>query len=75
MPKTTPAEMKAAVDSASNAFKTWRETPVGVRARVMLKLQQLIRRDMVRAKFSLFASHGVGCFVLSTRLISRSLDL
>jgi delta 1-pyrroline-5-carboxylate dehydrogenase len=47
VPLTTQAEMHAAVTAASKAFKTWREQPVGVRARVMLKLQQLIRRDLV----------------------------
>ena len=35
--------MQAAVAAASAAFPEWRDTPVSARARVMLKLQALIR--------------------------------
>jgi malonate-semialdehyde dehydrogenase (acetylating) / methylmalonate-semialdehyde dehydrogenase len=38
--------MEAATASAAEAFKTWREVPVQQRARVMLKLQQLVRDNM-----------------------------
>lgn len=42
VPLATQDEMKAATQAASNAFKTWRETPVSSRQRVMFKFQQLI---------------------------------
>lgn len=43
LPLTTPDEFNAAVAAAKAAFPAWRDTPVPTRARVMLKLQQLIR--------------------------------
>ena len=46
VPFATPAELDAAVKSAARAYKTWRNASVGTRMRVMLKLQELIRRDM-----------------------------
>lgn len=46
LPETTPDEFEAAVASSKEAFKSWSTTPVPSRARVMLKFQQLIRRDM-----------------------------
>jgi malonate-semialdehyde dehydrogenase (acetylating)/methylmalonate-semialdehyde dehydrogenase len=46
VPFATPAELDAAVASAARAYKTWRNASVGTRVRVMLKLQELIRRDM-----------------------------
>ena len=42
-PEATEAEFKAAATAASEAFPKWRNTPVSVRQRVFLKLQQLIR--------------------------------
>jgi len=45
VPLSTPQEFEAAVASSKEAFKTWRNTPVQTRARVMLKFQELIRRD------------------------------
>ena len=41
VPFCTPAEVDAAVASAQEAFKTWKKTPIGTRARIFLKLQQL----------------------------------
>jgi hypothetical protein len=49
LPETTGEEFEAAVGAARDAFPAWRRTPVPTRARVMLKLQQLIRENMVRA--------------------------
>lgn len=46
VPFATPEEVEAAVSSANNAFQTWRETPIGARARIFLKYQQLIRDNM-----------------------------
>lgn len=44
---STHEEFKAAVSAAKEAFPSWRNTPITTRQRVMLKLQELIRRDMV----------------------------
>jgi acyl-CoA reductase-like NAD-dependent aldehyde dehydrogenase len=44
---TTNEEFKAAVSAAKHAFPAWRNTPITTRQRVMLKLQELIRRDTV----------------------------
>ena len=46
VPMCEANEVDAAVKSAAAAFKTWRNVPIAARARVMLKLQELIRRDM-----------------------------
>ena len=46
VPFATPAEIDAAVAAAKEAFKTWKKTPIGTRARIFLKLQQLIRENM-----------------------------
>jgi malonate-semialdehyde dehydrogenase (acetylating)/methylmalonate-semialdehyde dehydrogenase len=45
VPQATDAEFKEAVDSAADAFKTWRDVPVPQRIRIMLKYQQLIREN------------------------------
>ncbi len=46
VPMATVDEVDAAVAAAQAAFKTWRHTPIGVRARIFLKYQQLIREHM-----------------------------
>ena len=46
VPFATPDEVNAAIASAQRAFKTWRKTPICARARIFLKLQQLIRENM-----------------------------
>ena len=46
IPFATPEEMNAAIASAKQAFKTWRKTPIGARAQVFLKYQQLIRENV-----------------------------
>lgn len=42
-PCATEGEMALAIESAKAAFKTWRNTPVPVRARVMLRYQALLK--------------------------------
>ncbi|MFA5682260.1 MAG: aldehyde dehydrogenase family protein, partial [Hydrogenophaga sp.] len=37
VPLATPEEVEAAVAAAKEAFKTWRKTPIGARARIFLK--------------------------------------
>ena len=58
VPFATPAEVEAAIAGAAAAYKTWRHTPVGARMRVMLKLQELIRRDMKKIAACLTAEQG-----------------
>ncbi len=45
VPFATAEEIDAAVASAKEAFKTWKKTPIGARARVFLKLQHGIREN------------------------------
>ncbi|MES2257969.1 MAG: CoA-acylating methylmalonate-semialdehyde dehydrogenase [Pseudomonadota bacterium] len=58
VPLATAAEISAAVASAKNAFKTWRKTPIGARARIFLKYQQLIRENMQELAALLTAEQG-----------------
>jgi len=58
VPFATPQELDAAVDAAKQAFKTWRKTPIGVRARIFLKYQQLIRENMKELAAILTAEQG-----------------
>ncbi|MDF3872367.1 CoA-acylating methylmalonate-semialdehyde dehydrogenase [Pseudomonas putida] len=58
VPFATTEEMNAAVASAKEAFKTWRKTPIGARARVFLKYQQLIRENMQELAAILTAEQG-----------------
>ncbi|MDM4771849.1 CoA-acylating methylmalonate-semialdehyde dehydrogenase [Solimonas sp. SE-A11] len=58
VPFATPAELDAAVAAAKDAFKTWRKTPIGVRARIFLKYQQLIRENMKELAAILTAEQG-----------------
>ncbi|HYC36592.1 MAG TPA: CoA-acylating methylmalonate-semialdehyde dehydrogenase [Usitatibacter sp.] len=51
-------EVDTAVRSAEAAFRTWRNVPIGQRARIMLKLQELIRRDMKKLAATLTAEQG-----------------
>lgn len=58
VPFATADEVNAAVASAQDAFKTWRKTPIGVRARIFLKYQQLIRENMQELAALLTAEQG-----------------
>ena len=46
VPQSTPEEIEQAIKTASEAFQSWRVTPISKRARVFLKYQQLIRENM-----------------------------
>src|ERR1700761_9476244 len=48
VPFCSDEELEAAVASAKRAFKSWRNTPLPARARIMLKLQALVRDNMSR---------------------------
>ena len=58
VPICEAAEINLAVDAATEAFKTWKLAPLGQRARIMLKLQELIRRDMKKLAACLTAEQG-----------------
>ncbi|MDY7218738.1 CoA-acylating methylmalonate-semialdehyde dehydrogenase [Denitrificimonas sp. JX-1] len=58
VPFATTEEINAAVASAKTAFKTWRKTPIGTRARIFLKYQQLIRENMSELAALLTAEQG-----------------
>ena len=58
VPFATDEEINAAVASAKKAFKTWKNTPLAARARIMLKLQALVREHMSRIAQTLSAEQG-----------------
>ncbi|MEP6883129.1 MAG: CoA-acylating methylmalonate-semialdehyde dehydrogenase [Gammaproteobacteria bacterium] len=58
VPFATDAEIEAAVASAKRAYKTWKNTPLAARARIMLKLQALVREHMSRIAQTLSAEQG-----------------
>ena len=58
VPFATAVEINLAISTAADAFKTWKNTPIGARARIMLKLQELIRRDMKKLAACLTAEQG-----------------
>jgi malonate-semialdehyde dehydrogenase (acetylating)/methylmalonate-semialdehyde dehydrogenase len=58
VPMCDAGEVDEAVKAAARAFKTWRNVPIGQRARIMLKLQELIRRDMKKLAAVLTAEQG-----------------
>ena len=58
VPFATPAEVDAAIASGKKAFVTWRKTPIGARARIFLKYQQLIRENMAELAALLTAEQG-----------------
>jgi malonate-semialdehyde dehydrogenase (acetylating)/methylmalonate-semialdehyde dehydrogenase len=58
VPYSTDAEINAAVASAKEAYKTWKNTPIAARARIMLKLQALVREHMSRIAQTLSAEQG-----------------
>ncbi|WP_313279275.1 CoA-acylating methylmalonate-semialdehyde dehydrogenase [Stutzerimonas balearica] len=58
VPFATAEEVDRAVASAKTAFKTWHKTPIGARARIFLKYQQLIREHMKELAAMLTAEQG-----------------
>jgi malonate-semialdehyde dehydrogenase (acetylating) / methylmalonate-semialdehyde dehydrogenase len=58
VPFATTDEVDAAVAAAKEAFKSWRKTPIGTRARIFLKYQQLIREHMGELAQLLTAEQG-----------------
>jgi malonate-semialdehyde dehydrogenase (acetylating)/methylmalonate-semialdehyde dehydrogenase len=58
VPHATDAEIEAAIASAKRAYKDWKSTPIAARARIMLKLQALVREHMSRIARTLSAEQG-----------------
>ena len=58
VPMCDAAEIDEAVKAAAAAFQTWRNTPIAARARIMLKLQELVRRDLKKIAAILTAEQG-----------------
>jgi len=58
VPFSTAEEIGAAVEAARQAFPAWRNTPIGTRARIFLKYQQLIRENMQALAALLTAEQG-----------------
>lgn len=58
VPFATAEEIEAAVQSAHAAFANWRKTPIGTRARIFLKYQQLISDNMAELAATLTAEQG-----------------
>lgn len=58
VPFATADEIEAAVAGAAEAFKSWRKTSIGTRARIFLKYQQLIREHMPELAATLTAEQG-----------------
>src|SRR6202048_661662 len=58
VPFATDEEINAAVASAKQAYQTWKNTPLAARARIMLKLQALVREHMSRIAQTLSAEQG-----------------
>jgi malonate-semialdehyde dehydrogenase (acetylating)/methylmalonate-semialdehyde dehydrogenase len=58
VPFATADEVNAATAAAKEAFKTWRKTPIGARARVFLKYQELLKTHMKDIAKILTAEQG-----------------
>jgi malonate-semialdehyde dehydrogenase (acetylating)/methylmalonate-semialdehyde dehydrogenase len=58
VPYSTADEIEAAVAAAREAFQTWKNTPIPTRARIFLRLQELIRKNMDRLAASVTAELG-----------------
>jgi malonate-semialdehyde dehydrogenase (acetylating)/methylmalonate-semialdehyde dehydrogenase len=58
VPFATANEVNEAIQSAHTAFRTWKDTPVGARMRIMLKFQALIREHSPRIAKTLSAEQG-----------------
>ncbi|CAH2053109.1 unnamed protein product [Thlaspi arvense] len=58
VPLTTNEEFKAAVSAAKQAFPSWRNTPITTRQRVMLKFQELIRKNMDKLAMNITTEQG-----------------
>jgi malonate-semialdehyde dehydrogenase (acetylating)/methylmalonate-semialdehyde dehydrogenase len=57
-PQSTQAEIKDAIIAASEAFPTWKATPIQQRQRIMFQYQHLIRANMDRLMHIITLENG-----------------
>ncbi|TKY58739.1 Methylmalonate-semialdehyde dehydrogenase of acylating [Spatholobus suberectus] len=55
---TTYEEFKTAVSAATQAFPSWKNTPITTRQRIMFKLQELICRDIDKLAMNITIEQG-----------------
>ncbi|GLR65294.1 CoA-acylating methylmalonate-semialdehyde dehydrogenase [Marinospirillum insulare] len=58
VPFCTLDEVDAAIENANEAFKTWRNTSLAARMRIMLKFQQLVRDNAKELAALITEEHG-----------------
>lgn len=58
VPFSTKNEVDAAVTAAKDAFSSWKNTPIPMRARIFFKLQELIRKNLASLGESVTAELG-----------------
>ncbi|WP_027849620.1 CoA-acylating methylmalonate-semialdehyde dehydrogenase [Marinospirillum minutulum] len=58
VPFCTLDEVDAAIENANEAFKTWRNTSLAARMRIMLKFQQLVRENAKELAALITEEHG-----------------
>eukprot|EP00850_Spirogloea_muscicola_P002684 SM000010S04322 [mRNA] locus=s10:975747:980531:- [translate_table: standard] len=58
VPLATGAEFEAAVAAARDAYPAWRATPVTARARIMFRLQALVRENMDKLAMAVTMEQG-----------------
>jgi malonate-semialdehyde dehydrogenase (acetylating)/methylmalonate-semialdehyde dehydrogenase len=58
VPQTTTEEFNEAVGVAKNAFKSWRNTPVSSRVRMLMDYQRLIRDNTEELAHIMMLEHG-----------------
>lgn len=58
VPFATAEEVDRAVQAGQKAFQTWKKTPISTRARIFLKYQELIRKNMTRIAEVLSSEQG-----------------
>lgn len=58
VPQSTQSEMEMAAESAKNAFQSWKRSTVLTRQQLMLKLQNVIRRDMKKLAANITLEQG-----------------
>mmetsp|Transcript_103693 Transcript_103693/g.143438 ORF Transcript_103693/g.143438 Transcript_103693/m.143438 type:complete len:106 (+) Transcript_103693:110-427(+) len=58
VPQSTDAEFNEAVANAKETFKTWKDVPISVKVRHMLKYQQLIKDNADELERLVCHEHG-----------------
>ena len=72
--RCTAAEVEEALAAAKAAFPAWRDTPVRVRADIMMKLRGLIERDMDELTRTVATEHGK-CWREAAGDVAKALEM